>query len=112
MDTKQRDRILSVIKRDAAIRYSYVNGQGEFCIIGGLLDEMGVDVKRELFRTRKNRVGVQSLYWHFPMLKEVFGLNLRQLNNLQEINDTTTSRIIRQDKLRRLVDAMSVEVTE
>jgi len=105
MTPEQKDRILSVIERDAAIRGRYVNGDGEFCIIGGLLDEMGVDVKAELFRTTKNTRSIKELVW-LDQLQETFGLAKYQLISLQDINDGTITRTIRQSILRQCIEAI------
>lgn len=105
MDKDRKARILSVIERDAVIRCQYVNEKGEFCIIGGLLGEIGIDVKTELFKTRMNRRGVQDLVW-LNQLVVTFGLNQYQLRALQFINGFVSDGGTRQIHLRQHIEVI------
>ena len=106
MNQEQKDRILSVIDRDAAIRERYINTKGETCVIGGLAEEIGIDLWC-LYRTHNNPARIQSL-WFCQDLQKEFGLTVGELERLQNCNDHNSIRKIRKEKLRDLVNSWEV----
>ena len=106
MNQEQKDRILSVIDRDAAIREKYINIKGETCVIGGLVEEIGLDLWC-LYRTKKNSTRIQSLYFS-QELQRAFGLSMGRVQDLQNCNDSNSIRKVRKEKLRDLVNSWEV----
>ena len=110
MNTAQRERLLAVVERDAAIRYRYVDEEGRNCIIGGLLAEVGVDV-RKFLGSAINGLGMfcQEHAQDRVKLMEEFGLSQSEVNALQRKNDTYHHRGDRQQALREYVYSLPVK---
>lgn len=112
MNQPQKDRLLAVIERDAEIREQYVNLKGQFCIIGGMLDDAGVNVvERFECETTQNTARVDGDSFSFSLrllLLTTFGLAAYQLATLQKINDRSILRSQRQGGLKRFVNSILV----
>ena len=106
MNQEQKDRILSVIDRDAAIRQRYINNKGEFCVIGGLLDEIGVNVKR-FYGTYRNQSRIGNLPY-LQDLHDILGLTPGRAELLQITNDCGETQEKRRIDLRKLVNSWKV----
>ena len=109
MNTAQRERLLAVVERDAAIRYRYVDEEGRNCIIGGLLAEVGVDV-RKFLGSAINSLGMlcQEHAQDRVKLMKGFGLLQSDVNVLQRKNDTHDHRGDRQQSLRKYINTLPV----
>lgn len=112
MDAQQKTRLLAVIDRDAEIQNRYVNMHGQFCVLGGMMSEVGVDVKQVFYRKGGNTIGIGAVLSTLTEVGEKldagFGLTAEQLNTLQEINDATANRGERQNALRAQVETFAV----
>lgn len=106
MNAQQRDRLLAVIDRDAAIRRRYVNARGEFCIIGGMLDDCGIDVKGAFYRKWDNQSDIWDGNPYVFRLTHAFGLSTVELGTLQFLNDINSDRTKRRAALRRFVNTL------
>jgi hypothetical protein len=104
MNAAQKQRILDVIARDAEIRFNYVNKEGQFCVIGGLADEIGVSRKRLEYGFKQ----VVTVVTFAGELRTAYGLTTNQLRQLQRANDKHESRQLRQESLARVVDQFYV----
>jgi len=99
MTKKQKEKIISVIEKDATLIGEYVGSTPEkACVIGGLALAAGVDPK--VFY--EDNTGLISKDYYEPVRRKIrgkFGLLKTQLGHLQMINDNADSVGIRRRKL-------------
>jgi len=112
MTNEQRDHILELIDNDSHLRYRYValkGGEPQYCVIGCMLADAGVDVISAFHRKPSNQstsIRVQSHY--LAILSGHFGLMRYEIEVLQEINDTYPTRTERQAKLKHYINSLEV----
>jgi len=118
MDKK---RIIDIIENDATLIDSYSDSDGDMCVIGGLAFECGIskeyleqcgelEIRQTPLRldsfSSKIRKQARMLGKVRRLLKETFGLSLRNLSDLQEINDREKEIYLRREKLINYVQSI------
>jgi hypothetical protein len=84
MTKKQFNKVSKIIRGDATLRYRYANGEGDYCVIGGLLSSLGVS-DGDLIP-----MGTKEVYYldnELAKIQEAFGLKPEQTMELQRVND-------------------------
>ncbi len=109
MDAVQRDHILELIDNDTHLRQRYVSiraGEPQYCVIGCMLADSGVDVVAEFHGSRyKQTRGIAMTSLRDPLAKH-FDLDPAHISRLQHINDDYKSRKERQYYLKAYVNTI------
>lgn len=106
-------RILKVIEKDAEIQFKYVNDEGETCIIGGMAKEVGIKLEAPIYYTHPQspdfgvtHLGISSkednkilIGLRNQLLRKYPQISLKELRELQRINDAFSDRQNRKDAL-------------
>lgn len=112
---KKWEDVLKVVEEDAEIRHSYFDKEGRGCIIGGLAIAAGVPLA-QMDRSWVEgcsdspyaAVNYRIRYFRedSPLLikiRERFGLDVKDLQSLQDVNDSTADVVYRRVSLREKV---------
>ncbi len=118
MNSTQRDRLLTIIDNDSEIQNAYVypslDGTPMYCIIGGIMVDIGMDVNQDLVvRADSSNFlpGIPNIAFIADLtcasaIANEFGITIQDLTSLQSTNDNDDykDRTVRQGELKALVN--------